>query len=201
MTPIPNQRFHDLCMRIGIALIAWQSVEEFHYRLFCKLLGLKHSYMTSIVYFSTENFDARRVLVGRMAQQFLKEERFTTRNRNDWNEIDKDLKNASLNRNKFAHYTVAHDFIKVVDDPEKEGWLTVEFGPHRLRPSSHNKVAELLGRTPTNPDHNLSPDAVDDCTRSFNTLAQRIVDFTFDITAGLLEAGILSKAPEHRSLI
>jgi len=168
-------------MRVGIALVAWQSVEEVHFRLFCKLLGLKPSYMMSIVYFSTENFDARRILVGRMAQQFLKDEKFTAQNRSDWNEIDKDLKTANLNRNKFAHYTIEHDFIKTSDHPDKEGWFTIEFGPYRLRPSTYNKVSELLGRTHINPEHNLSPDAVDDYTRSFNALAQRVADFTFDL--------------------
>jgi hypothetical protein len=63
--------FRELCYNIGLALVIWQRVEELHFQLFGRFLGVPLSQITSAAYHSTESFDARNTMLDRMAQYFF----------------------------------------------------------------------------------------------------------------------------------
>jgi hypothetical protein len=161
---------NDLCMRMGIALAVWQNVEEQHYHVFLALLDVPDDDISSVVYFCVESFEARRKMVGRMAQGALT----TADQKKEWGEIEKQLKDQNENRNKIAHYGIHYDvYARELSDGETE----VKVMLPSLQPSLSNRVSVLLGRTSDKPAHNLSAAAIDDLIRDFNKLARRVEKF------------------------
>lgn len=170
--PFPgSEDFNDLCMRIGFALATWQNVEEQHYRLFAELLGVEVSNIVSVAYFNSESFEGRRKMVSGMFHSF----KSTPEQRLTWNDLERDLKLCNEERNKLAHYGIDSD---VTSEEQPGGHLLVSFSNSKLRPSRFNRAAELLGRTPKDPKHNLSADDIDAIIVQFDDLAFRIGQFT-----------------------
>jgi hypothetical protein len=180
--------FNDLCMRMGMALAVWQQVEEQHYRLFLELLQVGEGDIPSVVYFSTESFDARRKMVSRMFQFSPADKP----QRIEWNEIEKQLKDFNDNRNKIAHYSIRLEFTNV---KKSDGRMYFKFGDYRLIPSRHNKVSVLLGRTEEDPEHNLSADAMDQYMKDFNALACRLSTFVWTMRSARLPPQSLGPQP------
>jgi len=163
----------DLCMRMGVALSVWQSVEDQHYHLFLTLIGDKTGTdVSAVTYFSVESFDARRVLISRMVQSFP-----TTKDlRIEWNALDKLLKDNGENRNKVAHYGIYHSIYEAAE-PDEKGHKAIKVAPPSLQPSAYNKVSELLGRTSDKPDHNISAAQLNSYIIDFGKLAMRVAQF------------------------
>jgi hypothetical protein len=163
----------DLCMRMGVALSVWQDVETQHYHLFLTLLGIQEGEIPSVVYFGSENFDARRTMVSRMVHYFPT----TKALRAEWNKIEKDLKDFSENRNKIAHYGIYRDLF---EHTLPSGRKRLMLKPPSLQPSLWNRVSKLLGRTSDKKEHNLSADELNGYIRDFGALGLRIAQFNVD---------------------
>lgn len=174
MTPM-REAERDLCMRMGIALTVWQNVEDQHYHLFLNLVGVTEGKIPSVVYFSNESFDARRVMVHRMVDCF----KTTKEMRIEWNELSKQLKDSAENRNKIAHYGIGYSMYEHPSekDPQK---MELSISPPSLVPSAYNHVSKLLGRTVDMLEHNLSAKEVDGYIRDFGALGNRVLRFSHD---------------------
>jgi cytochrome b561 len=85
----------ETCYHIGLALVTWQHVENAHFKLFLRMLGVPLSGVSSVVYYSAENFESRHKMVSRMAVYFL-EGRTFNKQRSEWQELDKDINHAIL---------------------------------------------------------------------------------------------------------
>ena len=155
-------------MRMGIALSTWQNVEEQHYHLFLRFLGVSEGPIPSVVYFSVESFDARRNMVDRMARYFLS----TSELNRKWGELNKELKDANDARNSIAHYGI---YWTAYERAVAES-VELEIRGPAIGPSHYNRVSAILGRT-THPDHNLDADKIDGWIRRFSELADRIAKF------------------------
>jgi len=154
--------FQELCRYIGLALVTWQRVEELHFHIFGRFLGVPLGQIASSAYHSTESFDARHKMLGRMASYFLnpipeilpgKTVKQYSRLRSQWQELQKLLKDANSNRNKLAHYTADFDLtnMRIVEG----GDVVFDVTPYTLRPGPLNFVSRLEGRTKDKPEHNL----------------------------------------------
>jgi hypothetical protein len=170
--PVDEEK-RDFCMRMGLALAVWQNVETQHYHLFLNLLGIADERIASVVYFSTESFEARRIMVHRMVECFP-----TTKKklRVEWNELSKELKTANGTRNKIAHYEIAYPVYESKSEKDK-----VHVGSPILMPSLYNQVSKLLGRS--DPAHSPSADELDQYIRDFGNLATRVCRFGIDCAA------------------
>jgi hypothetical protein len=173
-----DEEYRDLCTNIGIALVTWQDVEKSHYRLFRKFLGVEASAISSVVYFSAESFESRRKMVSRMASYYLAGAEYAEQ-RQAWQTLEKELKDANDNRNKIAHYSAEYPLIKAAELPN--GVIEFEFGPVRLQPSPENYVSKALGRTPDKEEHNLSSREIRRYTAEFLALSGRLDQFTIGI--------------------
>ncbi len=157
-----QENFRELCYHIGLALVTWQRVEELHFHIFGRFLGVPLGQIASAAYHSTESFEARNTMLNNMAQYFLSPipellPRQTLKQfkelRVQWQALHKLLKDANLNRNKLAHYTVDYDLINM--RTVEGGAVVFDVTPHTLRPGPLNFVSRLLGRTKDKPEHNL----------------------------------------------
>lgn len=155
---------------MGLALAAWQSVEHIHFLLFKRFLGSKQAKIPSIVYHGIESFDSRRVMVDRMAMACLQ----TKEGRAEWGEISKALKDANLDRNKIAHYSVDFDLVTA---ETTDGVTELVIGSPKLRPSNLNVVSELLGRLRDSEEHNLGDEALKQYVVRFKALEIRLTNF------------------------
>jgi hypothetical protein len=180
------EKTRDLSMRIGFALSVWQRVEEQHYHLFLTLLGLDDSNIPAIVYFSTESFDARRTMVDRMFQDFPSTKELRTK----WNDINKNLKDHSKNRNKLAHYKISHSAYADPDQP-----LTIRLRPPALKPSPYNRVSQLLGYTPDNQEHNLGASELNGYIKAFSELGAAVCRFNASCMRVRARPGQVMKPP------
>jgi hypothetical protein len=156
-----KNNFRELCYHIGLALVTWQRVEDLHFEIFGRFLGVPLGQITSAAYHSIENFEARNAMLGRMAYYFLhpieeliprplaREYKATWI---EWQKLYKSLKDANLNRNKLAHYAADYDLINMRN---VGGDIVFDVTPHTLRPSPFNYVSRLLGRTKDQKEHNL----------------------------------------------
>jgi len=173
-TPAMTENAYDLIYRsMGNALIAWQLVEGAHFRLFRKLLGAPEE-LSPLVYFSIESFDTRRKMLHRVAQCFLADPKFKAL-RGQWDNLNKELKDANDNRNKIAHYDIGSDVLNITESAE--GGVEIEFGPPRLRPLGYNRVSQLDGRTPDQEAHNLSHAELNSYRDEFRSLAKLLTEF------------------------
>src|ERR1043166_3241180 len=172
-----DEDYNDLCMRMGFALAVWQHVEEAHFQLYLHLLRYPSVDVASVAYFAVESFAARKNTVNWMVHYFLKDSKLDndTKINKEWNDINKELKDLNENRNKIAHYSIEFD-SDLTEHPY--GSATVWFSDARLQPSRHNKVSEIVGRTPDREAHNISADALDSYIRAFGDLTRRIQNFT-----------------------
>src|SRR5262245_8977662 len=180
----------DFCMRMGVALAVWQNVETQHYHLFLNLLGIADEKIASVVYFNTESFEARRIMVHRMVECFP-----TTKElRVEWGELSKALKTANENRNKIAHYEISYPVYErgSAVDPKT---TVIHIGSPHLTPSLYNQVSRLLGRTSESPAHNLSAEQLDQYIRDFSGLAGRVCRFGVDCAATRWPSGGNRKPP------
>ncbi len=168
--------FDVLCRQIGLALITWQDVETAHFRIFFKLLGAPEYSLASIVYHQNESFDARHTMVGRLVQHSLKGQPELLKLWDDGKiGLYKNVKDATLNRNKLAHYT--HEFMVSSIEMADDGGAIVRFDQPRLQPSPYNMVSRLLGRTPDKDDHNLSAATLQTYVTEFVKLVGRLDEF------------------------
>jgi hypothetical protein len=143
-------------------------IEEQHYHLFLRFLGVSEGPIPSVVYFSVESFDARRNMVDRMARDFL----WTPELNGEWGELNKALKDANEARNSIAHYSIYWTaYERTVGES-----VELEIRGPSIGPSLYNRVSAILGRT-THPDHNLGADKIDGWIRRFGDLADRIAKF------------------------
>ncbi len=172
-----RDQFSALCQQIGMALVTWQEVENAHFRIFHRLLGEPQFSIASIVYHHTESFEARHKMVGLLIQHSLKDKEPALRKMwsNEKGGLQKDVRDANLNRNKLAHYS--HD--QAVSSVEKtdDGEVVVKFSEPRLQPSPYNEVSRLLGRTPDRDEHNLSVVGIQNYIADFVTLTRRLDEF------------------------
>ncbi|MGA8499766.1 MAG: hypothetical protein WB764_30085 [Xanthobacteraceae bacterium] len=154
--------FRELCYHMGLALIIWQRVEELHFHIFGRFLGVPLGQVTSAAYHSTESFDARNTMLDRMAQYFLNPirellPRETAKQYKElrirWQELKKLLKDTNLNRNKLAHYTADFDLINM--RTVEGGDIVFDVTSPTLRPGPLNFVSRLFGRTKDKKEHNL----------------------------------------------
>jgi hypothetical protein len=183
----PRNEFHDLCYHIGLALVTWQRVEELHFHIFGRFLGVPLSQITSAAYHSTESFDARNTMLDRMAHYFLspiKEllprevNKHYKELRIKWQVLHKLLKNANSNRNKLAHYTADYDLINMRNEGSD---IVFDVTPHTLRPGPLNYVSRLQGRTKESPEHNLGVPELKQCVVQFRQAEQAAADFLLEL--------------------
>jgi hypothetical protein len=176
--PIPEDphanNFRELCFRIGLALVTWQRVEDAHRKIFLRILNVPLSDVSSVVYYSTESFDARHKTLGRMAAYFLKGPGYE-KQRHEWQVLQKDIKDANENRNKLAHYSADYDLINEREMPD--GGFAFDVTPHTLRPARWNSVSQLLGRTKDKPEHNLGVEEIRGYIIAFRQLEERMETF------------------------
>ena len=183
-----QENFRELCYHIGLALVTWQRVEELHFHIFGRFLGVPLGQIASAAYHSTESFDARNTMLNNMAQYFLSPipellPRKTLKQfkelRIQWQALHKLLKETNLNRNKLAHYPADFDFVnmRTVDD----GSVIVEFTPYTLRPGSLNFVSRLLGRTKDKPEHNLGVQELKQYVVEFRQAEQATAAFLLEL--------------------
>ena len=153
--------FRELCYHIGLALVTWQRVEDLHFEIFGRFLGVPLGKITSVAYHSTESFNARNTMLDRMAYYFtrpIKEliPRELAREYKaawvEWANLHKLLKDANLNRDKLAHYAADYDLINMRQEGDN---ILFDVTSHTLRPSPFNAVSEYLGRTKDRKEHNL----------------------------------------------
>lgn len=114
---------------MGVALTSWADVEEAHFLAFRKMMGSTKKEICSIIYFSIPSFEAKRVLVDRVATYYLADEF-----KKGWSKLDRELQQASAQRGMLAHYGL--DFEILAKTENEDGSLSIEFGRPRLRPSS-----------------------------------------------------------------
>ncbi len=193
-----QEDFQELCYHIGLALVTWQRVEELHFHIFGRFLGVPLGQIASAAYHSTESFEARNTMLNNMAQYFLKPHtellpRQTLKQfkelRVQWQVLHKLLKDTSLNRNKLAHYTVDFDLTNM--RTIEGGDIVFDVTPYTLRPGPLNFVSRLLGRTKDKPEHNLG----------VQELKQYVVEFTQAEQAAAAFLLELGKLPEPHALI
>jgi hypothetical protein len=143
-------------------------------------------------------------MVDRAAREFFKtlDKKLAKEANQQWNTINKDLKDASEKRNKVAHYSLEYETMTQTSTPD--GGMTVEFGLPRLRPSPHNIVSRLLGRTPDKQEHNLSASELSGYLVEFAKLTARIGRLSLllplpqpRLGEGLLRAFALDADPQH----
>jgi len=135
-TRAPDLR--DLCAFMGMGLVSWQHVEDAHYLLFVKLIGAPKQEVCSVLYFSPPSFESRRVLVDRLTQVVVSDEKILK----TWSKLNKDLGVHASNRGILAHYGLEYEII--YDAPEPS--LNFKLGAPRLAKSRHNQIAALLGK-------------------------------------------------------
>jgi len=164
---------------MGLALATWQGVEEAHYKIFTKLLGLTLGGLGSVVYFSTESFEARRKMVDDMIALALKG-RHVKKQRAQWEGLKKPLKDANKNRNKLAHYGIDYDLINPRPGVGGDGYV-FNLTAHTLRPSRWNEWARLRGRAKEHPGHNLGIDEVKEYVVEFRRLGHILEQFHADL--------------------
>jgi hypothetical protein len=178
-----REAFKLLCTAMGFALFTWQDVEKAHFKLFLKMLGAPEWEVCSAAYYSTESFEARHKMVGRMAYYFMKSDHYES-HRAVWcgagGGLQKKIKDANENRNKLAHYGLAYDVINTTRNPD--GTFKIDLGPSKLQPLDTNLVDRLIGRTPDKPEHNLSHEEVSEYAMYFQDLAEHIKQFQESLT-------------------
>jgi hypothetical protein len=162
-----DSEFKNLCFNMGLALVRWQHVEDEHFYLFQALTGLTGQSICSIIYHSSESFEARRNMVTRLARHRVgcfdvKRKRLANRYINC---LDKQLKDANLNRNKIAHYGFEYGIVGYAE--QDNGDVSIDFSPPRLQPSPINKISQIQGFSSSDTKHNLS---------SFN-IKQYLIEF------------------------
>jgi hypothetical protein len=177
-----REEFQKLSEAIGFAMIAWQTVEVAHFKLFLKMLGAPQKEICSVVYFSIESFDSRHKMIGRVAHYFLQGDHYD-KHRITWAGTDgglyKKIKDANENRNKVAHYDLYFD-IRISEKPD--GGQDYILGLPRLAPNPQNLVSHLLGRTADAPGHKLSPEEIKAYASTFQALGTEIDDFQKNLT-------------------
>jgi hypothetical protein len=173
------EQANEIVLKMGQALAYWQGVESAHFRLFRRMVGADEA-VCSIIYFSTESFEARRKMMHRVAEHFLKNAKFKSSLRYQWGCLNKDLKDANEERNKVAHYSIQHEVEAQTEMPD--GGLEITFGPPRLRPSAYNLVSALEGKTPDKDEHNLSAAEVVSFIDKFISLEKRIIELYVNIS-------------------
>jgi len=183
-----QNNFRELCYNIGLALVTWQRVEELHFHIFGRFLGVPLSQVTSAAYHSTESFDARNTMLDRMAHYLFQpiEELITpdlSRQyetiRAEWRTLHKLLKDANLNRNKLAHYTADFDLLNMRGN--EAGEVIFDVTPHTLRPSPNNFVSRLLGRTKDKQAHNLGVSELKQYVIEFRQAEQAVAAFILSL--------------------
>ena len=155
---------------MGMAMAQWQRVEVAHFLLFRKLLAAPRRDIASIVYHSTESFDARRVMVDRMAQLSLT----IKRDREEWPRLHKAMKDASLNRNKIAHYSIEYSAVPIT---LADGTPALSFPKPSLQSHPDNVVNRLLGRSSNKDGHKLSVPELQGYIDEFYNLGTWITNF------------------------
>jgi hypothetical protein len=171
-------RSNELCLALGQAIVAWQDVEDAHFRLFFRMLGATNIDIAAIVYYNTESFDGRRRMVDNMVKVVLtKKEHKALRSAwaSNHGGLQKEIKDANDNRNKLAHYSLETDTAATME-PETE-IVEVRISSPRLHPSVYNVVSHLLGRTPDQPAHNLGVSEVRSFASEFRSLAKKMGAF------------------------
>jgi hypothetical protein len=128
----------DLYSWVGITITQWQRVEDEHYLLFLKMLGAPNPQIASIIYFSPPTFESRRVMVDRVAQVFLSD----AEKKKEWKKLNDRLSGAASNRGQVAHYGLDYEIVSTGESPSD-----LRLGAPRLRPSKHNKIAEMKGQS------------------------------------------------------
>ena len=127
---------------VGLVIVTWQQVEEAHYLLFAKLVGVPSDDIASILYFSPPTFESRRVLVDRIAQCTLENKA----HKSEWAALNKRLGKGASNRGKIAHYSLYHlSDIRETGDPDSPIEFVSNLEFPLLTPSIFNRVAALKG--------------------------------------------------------
>jgi hypothetical protein len=171
-------RKNELCFALGQAIVAWQDVEDAHFRLFFRMLGATNTDIAAIVYYNTESFDGRRRMVDNMVKVVLTKKEYKALRSawaNDRGGLQKEIRVANDNRNKLAHYSLETDTTATMD--RETEIVEVRISSPRLRPSVYNIVSHLLGRTPDQPAHNLGVNEVRSFAAEFRSLAKRMSAF------------------------
>jgi hypothetical protein len=168
---------------IGRSLVAWQDVEEEHFKLFFRLIGSPLFENAAIVYYGMGDFATRHKIVGQLLQITLNGPDFQDQRKvwqNEKGGLQKAIKNANDDRNKLAHYE-SHIDSKVEPgisaDPTKIPTIKIRLSGPTLRPSAYNVVSRLLGRTPDKEGHDLKIDEIKEFYAMFKDLAVKIDEF------------------------
>jgi hypothetical protein len=116
----------------------------------------------------------------------------TDAQRTEWDSINSALGLASADRNKIAHYSIEFDFLE--KETKEDGSISLELWQPHLRPSIHNTVDSLKGRTPEKPGHKLTPVEMRSYVNKFNGLGGRLSAFrkSISLPAPQQGAGLLS---------
>jgi len=172
-----DQQFRNICFNMGIALVEWQRLEDQHYGLFRHLTGIQRQDLASIVYHSTESFDARRVMVGHLARAFIDQlnDKQQAKARRQIAAIDKGLADASKNRNKIAHHAMEYKISSMKENDD--GSITIEYGPPRLQQSSSNILSRIEGRGPDQKGHDLGVTELQTYRDEFKKVQAQIIAF------------------------
>jgi hypothetical protein len=98
-------RIDALYYWLGVTLLSSQKIEQAHYGLFEKILGVPRN-IGSTIYFHLPSFGGRCDLLNKLIKKKLDEDRI-----NEWDEISKRIRVASQERNKMAHYRMSVGFV------------------------------------------------------------------------------------------
>lgn len=183
----PFGRMDTLYYHIGRSILAWQAVEEEHFKLFFRLIGSPFFEKAAVVYYGMGDFRTRHVVIKNLLQITLKDREFN-KQRKIWHghksDLQTDIENANNNRNKLAHYesfigaridpTTSSDEASIVEAPTIK---KIALSGPTLRPSAYNVVSRLLGWTPDRRAHDLRIETIESFADSFKSLAQRIDNF------------------------
>jgi hypothetical protein len=172
--------FDELCQYLGLALITWQDIEHCLFKIFLRMLKLPIGDVEAVVYYSVESFDLRRKMVERMAY-YLLQPRNLKKQRTEWCELNKLIKDANDYRNRLAHYCADYYLLNQIDNPD--GSVSLEVSPHSLRPAQFDSVRKLLGHTPDKVEFNIESSAIKKYIIHLRALRGRMDLFHVSISA------------------
>ena len=162
------EQFLELCAHMGLALAHWQRLENAHFLLFAKMVGVPKQEICSVLYHGIPSFEGRRVMVERVALYALT----NAEQQATWKRITKAIKTVAPNRNKIAHYTIQYEQIS--GPTAAAPMFTAPF----LQPLLWNEIDRLKGHVAERPGHKISIRELNKYMGQFTAVTEQILEFT-----------------------